>query len=185
MSSSILCSSRITLGSIIPTQGSLLTRLFSTTLSHIDSDTGRASMVDVSQKNHDSHRSASASATVLLGSHAFGLVKENTKGDVLSVSQLAGIMGAKHTSTLIPLCHPLLLTHVSVDMELDEDRYAVDICATVKTVGSTGVEMEALTAVSISALTVYDMCKAASKEIEITDIVLVEKTGGKGGPFHR
>lgn len=96
-----------------------------------------------------------------------------------------GIMGAKHTSTLIPLCHPLLLTHVSVDMELDEDRYAVDICATVKTVGSTGVEMEALTAVSISALTVYDMCKAASKEIEITDIVLVEKTGGKGGPFHR
>lgn len=169
------------------TQGGL-TRLLCSTLSHIDSDTGRASMVDVSQKNHDSKRSATASATVLLGSHAFRLVKDNTlgkKGDVLSVSQLAGIMGAKHTSTLIPLCHPLLLTHASVDLELNEDRHAVDIRATVKTVGSTGVEMEALTAASIAALTVYDMCKAASKTIEITDIFLIEKTGGKGGSFHR
>lgn len=164
-----------------------LLRYFSR-LSHVDSETGKASMVDVSQKNQESYRSATATARVLLGEQAFGLVRDNTvgnKGDVLSVSQLAGIMGAKHTSTLIPLCHPLLLTHVSVDLKLDENRHAVDILATAKTVGSTGVEMEALTAASIAALTVYDMCKAASKYIEITDIVLLEKTGGKGGVFHR
>lgn len=158
-------------------------------LTHTDAVSGKASMVDVSNKSKaskESHRSATASATVLLGSHAFSLVKDNTlkkKGDVLSVSQLAGIMGAKHTSTLIPLCHPLLVTHASVDLELDEDRNAIDIVATVKTVGPTGVEMEALTAVSIAALTVYDMCKAASKRIKITDIFLLEKTGGASGSF--
>lgn len=145
-------------------------------------------MVDISQKNSDSFRSATASATVLLGADAFGLVQDNAlgkKGDILSVSQLAGIMGAKHTSTLIPLCHPLLMTHASVDVSLNEERKAVDILATVKTVGSTGVEMEALTAASVAALTVYDMCKAVSKMMEITDVFLVEKTGGKSGAFHR
>jgi cyclic pyranopterin phosphate synthase len=97
------------------------------------------------------------------------------------VSQLAGIMGAKQTSNLIPLCHPLLLSHVDTVLTLDDGDGAVDIEATVKTVGPTGVEMEALTAVSVAALTVYDMCKAASKDIRISDVYLVEKVGGKSG----
>jgi cyclic pyranopterin monophosphate synthase len=100
---------------------------------------------------------------------------------VLGVSQLAGIMGAKQASNLIPLCHPLLLSHVDTVLRLDDGDGAVDIEATVKTVGPTGVEMEALTAVSVAALTVYDMCKAASKDIRITDVFLVEKVGGKSG----
>ena len=103
------------------------------------------------------------------------------KGDVLSVSQLAAIQAAKQTSNVIPLCHPLLLSHVDARLWLDDVAESVEIEATVKTVGPTGVEMEALTAVSVAALTVYDMCKAASKRIRIGDVFLVEKVGGKSG----
>ena len=145
-------------------------------------------MVDVSGKIMDAGhtlRSATARGRVLLNSEsAYRLVRDNVrnkKGDVLGVSQLAGIMGAKQTSNLIPLCHPLLLSHVDTVLTLAGGDGAVDIEATVKTVGPTGVEMEALTAVSVAALTVYDMCKAASKEIRITDVFLVEKVGGKSG----
>ena len=104
---------------------------------------------------------------------------------MLTVAQLAGIMGAKHTATLIPLCHPLLLSHVEVDLELNAVHHAIDVLATASTVGPTGVEMEAMTAAAVSALTVYDMCKAASKGIEITDLRLLRKTGGKSGEWVR
>jgi cyclic pyranopterin phosphate synthase len=107
------------------------------------------------------------------------------KGDVLSVARLAGIMGAKKTPDLIPLCHPLALTSVQVDLTLDEARNAVDITATCKLVGKTGVEMEALTAVSVAALTVYDMCKAVDKGMQIVDIRLTHKSGGKSGTYER
>ena len=157
-------------------------------LTHTDAVTGKASMVDVSGKIEDTGhtlRSATARGRVLLNSEsAYRLVRDNVrnkKGDVLGVSQLAGIMGAKQTSNLIPLCHPLLLSHVDTVLTLDDGDGAVDIEATVKTVGPTGVEMEALTAVSVAALTVYDMCKAASKDIRISDVYLVEKVGGKSG----
>lgn len=142
-------------------------------LTHTHPETGKATMVDVSDKIRDKGhtlRSATARGTVWLNSDAaYRLVKdnENKKGDVLSVSQLAGIMGAKQTSNLIPLCHPLLLSHVETQLTLNDADAAVEIEATVKTVGPTGVEMEALTAVSVAALTVYDMCKAASKRIRI------------------
>jgi cyclic pyranopterin phosphate synthase len=175
-------------------------------LTHTDEVTGKASMVDVSDKvpgalrqaregggvvsnssvSDSSVRSATASAKVWLGSSdAYRLVKENVnrKGDVLGVAQLAGIMGAKQTSQLIPLCHPLLVTHVDTRLALNDVDEAVDIVATVKTVGPTGVEMEALTAASVAALTVYDMCKAASMRIRITDVFLVEKLGGKRGHY--
>ena len=105
------------------------------------------------------------------------------KGDVLSVAQLAGIMGAKRTPDLIPLCHPLNLTSVKVDLICDQDRNAVDITACCKLTGQTGVEMEALTAVSVAALTVYDMCKSVDREMRIFDIRLVQKSGGKSGTF--
>lgn len=156
-------------------------------LTHTDPDTGRATMVDVSHKSSTA-RSATATAKVILGKEAFQLVHDNhvsKKGDVLTVSQLAGIMGAKQTSQLIPLCHPILLSDVSVSLTLDEDALSVGIWAQATTVGPTGVEMEALTAASVAALTVYDMCKAASKMIEITDIRLVEKKGGKSGHWKR
>lgn len=156
-------------------------------LTHTDPDTGKATMVDVSHKSSTS-RSATATAKVILGKEAFRLVHDNhvsKKGDVLTVSQLAGIMGAKQTSQLIPLCHPILLSDVSVSLTLDADALSVGIWAQATTVGQTGVEMEALTAASVAALTVYDMCKAASKMIEITDIRLVEKKGGKSGHWKR
>lgn len=156
-------------------------------LTHTDPTTGRATMVDVSHKS-STQRSATATATVILGKEAFRLVHDNhvsKKGDVLTVSQLAGIMGAKHTSELIPLCHPILLSDVSVSLTLDADASSVGVWARATTVGPTGVEMEALTAASVAALTVYDMCKAASKMIEITDIRLIEKKGGKSGHWKR
>lgn len=130
-------------------------------------------------------RVATASARILLGPHVFSLVSENKikKGDVLTVAQLAGIMGCKQTSNLIPLCHPLALSSVNVDLSLNKKEYAVDVLATATTVGPTGVEMEALTGASIAALTVYDMCKAASKEIEITGLKLLSKSGGKSGDW--
>ncbi|XP_034531205.1 molybdenum cofactor biosynthesis protein 1 isoform X2 [Notolabrus celidotus] len=148
-------------------------------LTHTD-DQGRAAMVDVGEKV-PTRRTATASATVILGPTAFRLLRDNqlAKGDALAVARLSGIMASKQTSALIPLCHPLPLDHASVTFDLDEVRDAVVIAATCRTTGRTGVEMEALTAVSVAALTVYDMCKAVSHDIVITDVKLVSKTGGK------
>ncbi|KAJ0062850.1 hypothetical protein NL108_008139, partial [Boleophthalmus pectinirostris] len=148
-------------------------------LSHTDAQ-GRASMVDVSVKV-PSCRTASAQAIVLLGPTAFSLLRENqlVKGDALAVSQIAGILASKQTSNLIPLCHPLPLDHVTVTFELDEKQHAAIISTTCRTTGRTGVEMEALTAASVAALTLYDMCKAVTHNIIITDVKLISKTGGK------
>lgn len=148
-------------------------------LTHTDAQ-GRATMVDVGGKV-PTCRTATARATVNLGPTAFRLLRDNqlAKGDALVVAQLAGIMASKQTSALIPLCHPLPLDHASVTFDLDEPQNTVVITATCRTTGRTGVEMEALTAVSVAALTVYDMCKAVSHDIIITDVKLVSKTGGK------
>lgn len=155
------------------------------TLSHLD-DEGRTRMVDISAKSA-SVRTAVARGRVLIGEEAFRLVQENRirKGDVLSVAQVAGILGAKQTSRLIPLCHDVLLEGVDLDLELNEDAFAIDVRAFVKTTGPTGVEMEALTAVSVAALTIYDMCKSVSKDIAITDTHLLAKTGGQSGDYRR
>ena len=154
-------------------------------LTHFDKE-GKARMVDVSDKA-ETERVATAKGSVLMQPATLALIKEGgvKKGDVLSVARLAGIMGAKKTPDLIPLCHPLALTSVQVDLTLDEARNAVDITATCKLVGKTGVEMEALTAVSVAALTVYDMCKAVDKGMQIVDIRLTHKSGGKSGTFER
>ncbi|XP_076605623.1 molybdenum cofactor biosynthesis protein 1 isoform X1 [Chaetodon auriga] len=153
-------------------------------LTHTDAQ-GRATMVDVGGKA-PTRRTATARATVMLGSTAFRLLQDNqlTKGDALAVAQLAGIMASKQTSALIPLCHTLPLDHASVTFDLDELQNTAVITATCRTTGRTGVEMEALTAVSVAALTIYDMCKAVSHDIIITDVKLVSKTGGKRN-FHR
>ncbi|XP_027130879.1 molybdenum cofactor biosynthesis protein 1 [Larimichthys crocea] len=153
-------------------------------LTHTDAQ-GRATMVDVGGKV-PTRRTATACATVILGPAAFRLLRDNqlAKGDALAVAQLAGIMASKQTSALIPLCHPLPLDHASVTFDLNELQNAVVITATCRTTGRTGVEMEALTAVSVAALTVYDMCKAVSHDIIITDVKLISKTGGKRD-FHR
>jgi cyclic pyranopterin phosphate synthase len=139
-------------------------------------------MVDVSAKA-DTAREAVAKGSVYMSAEALALVTSGgaKKGDVLTTAQLAGIMAAKRTHELIPLCHPLPLTGVEVSLEPDESRNAVDITATVRTTAKTGVEMEALTAVSVAALTVYDMLKAAQRDIRISDIRLVRKSGGKSG----
>jgi cyclic pyranopterin phosphate synthase len=152
---------------------------------HFDKE-GKARMVDVSDKA-ETERVATAKGSVIMQPATLALIKEGgvKKGDVLSIARLAGIMGAKRTPDLIPLCHPLALTSVQVDLTLDEARSAVDITATCKLVGKTGVEMEALTAVSVAALTVYDMCKAVDKGMQITDIRLTHKSGGKSGTFER
>jgi cyclic pyranopterin phosphate synthase len=152
---------------------------------HFDKE-GKAQMVDVSDKA-ETERTATAKGSVLMQPTTLALIKEGgvKKGDVLSVARLAGIMGAKKTPDLIPLCHPLALTSVQVDLTLDEARNAVDITATCKLVGKTGVEMEALTAVSVAALTVYDMCKAVDRGMQIVDIRLTHKSGGKSGTFER
>ncbi len=143
-------------------------------------------MVDVSTKT-DTVRTAVAAGRVLLGEEAFGLVTENKirKGDVLGIAQVAGIMGAKQTSKLIPLCHDVYVKGVDVEFTLNPDDHAVDIQAYTKTVGPTGVEMEALTAVSVAALTIYDMCKSVSKAIQITDVHLLAKTGGQSGDYRK
>lgn len=148
-------------------------------LSHTDSS-GRAVMVDVGGKG-TSLREARAEGVVLLGPEAARLVAENKmkKGDVLTVAQLAGIMAAKQTAQLIPLCHNINLTKVDVTCELDMERHAVVVRSLVRTVGQTGVEMEALTAVSVAALTVYDMCKAVTHDMVISDVKLMSKSGGK------
>lgn len=150
-------------------------------LTHLD-PSGRPRMVDVSAKS-DSAREATARGSVLMsaGTLALATSGQAAKGDVLTTAQLAGIMAAKRTHELIPLCHPLPLTGVELSLEPDEARAAIDITATVRTTAKTGVEMEALTAVSVAALTVYDMLKAAQKDIRISDIRLVRKTGGKSG----
>lgn len=152
-------------------------------LSHIDAG-GNAVMVDISAKA-DTTRIAIAKARVLMSSGTAKLIAErgHKKGDVLGIAQLAGIMGAKKTPDLIPLCHPLPLTSVTVDLELADGVDAVDITATCKTTGKTGVEMEALTAASVAALTVFDMCKAVDKAMQITDIRVTRKEGGKSGTF--
>ena len=153
----------------------------SSKLSHLD-ESGRARMVDVGAKP-DTDRLAVAKGSVVMRPETLALIREGAikKGDVLSVAQLAGVMAAKRTAELIPLCHPLPLTQITVDLELDDELPGVQITATVRTVGKTGVEMEALTAVSVAALTVYDMAKAAEKTMRIQDIRLVEKRGGRSG----
>ncbi|MEM9434089.1 MAG: cyclic pyranopterin monophosphate synthase MoaC [Pseudomonadota bacterium] len=152
-------------------------------LSHLD-DHGHAHMVDVSQKDVTS-RVAVATGCVVMQPSTLALAVEGRakKGDVLGVARVAGIMGAKRTAELIPLCHPLPVTNVTVDLTPDDDLPGIQIRATVKTTGQTGVEMEALTAVSTAALTLYDMLKAAEKTLEIKDIKLVLKDGGKSGRF--
>ena len=150
---------------------------------HIDKD-GNAIMVDVSDKSQ-TERIAKAKGSVVMQPKTLAMIMNGNlkKGDVLGVAQLAGIMGAKQTPNLIPLCHPLALTSVKVELICNPDTNAVDITATCKLKGRTGVEMEALSAVSIAALTIYDMCKAVDKGMHLTDIRLVHKSGGKSGVF--
>ncbi|NXG27363.1 MOCS1 protein, partial [Dromaius novaehollandiae] len=157
----------------------------SDSLTHTDEE-GRATMVDVGGKP-DSRRTAVAGAVVRLGEKAFGMVRQNQvkKGDVLAVAQIAGIQGAKLTSQLIPLCHNIPLNHVEVSLSLDEARHAVVIRSSCQTWGRTGVEMEALTAASLAALTVYDMCKAVTHDIVVEEVKLLSKTGGQRGDFLR
>ena len=147
-------------------------------------DDGRARMVDVGSKS-ETERTAVAAGRVLVNSETFRLIKNGgmKKGDVLGTAQIAGIMAAKKTSDIVPMCHPLMLTGVDISFNLNEEMHAVEIKAEVKCKGVTGVEMEALTAVSAAALTVYDMCKAVDKRMEITGIHLAKKTGGKSGTF--
>ncbi len=152
-------------------------------LTHFD-EKGRAKMVEVSAKA-DTLREAVAGGFVRVSKEALGLIKKGNlkKGDPLEVARIAGIMGAKRTHELIPLCHPLLLTNIEVNLNLTES--GIEIESKVVCVGKTGVEMEALTAVSIAALTIYDMCKAVDKKMTIADILLVKKTGGRSGKFER
>ena len=152
-------------------------------LTHLDKD-GNAVMVDVSSKDVTA-RTATAKGTVRMQPETAARISDSgiKKGDVLSVAQLAGIMGAKRTADLIPLCHPLPLSSVKVTLSLARAGDAVEITATCRTTGQTGVEMEALTAVSVAALTVYDMCKAIDRGMQITDIRLTRKTGGKSGDY--
>jgi molybdenum cofactor biosynthesis protein MoaC len=154
-------------------------------LTHVNPH-GGVHMVDVSEKP-ETVRTAVAAGRVILGPEAFALVVENRvrKGDVLPTAQIAGIMGAKQTSRLIPLCHDVSLRGVDVECILNEEEFAVDIRAYVRSIGPTGVEMEALTAVAVAGLTVYDMCKSASKTIQITDIQLLAKTGGQSGDYRK
>lgn len=156
-----------------------------TNLTHFDA-AGNAVMVDVSEKPVTA-RQAVARGIITMNVEAFAAVERGTvkKGDVLGVARIAGIMATKRTSELIPLCHPLPLTKVSVDFTLLPERQAVEAVCTVKTTGVTGVEMEALTGVSAALLTVYDMCKAVDKGMELGEIGLVEKTGGKSGHYVR
>ena len=149
-------------------------------------DQGRAKMVDVGEKPV-STRTAVAAGRVLVNEQTLALIKSGgmKKGDVLTVAQIAGVMGAKRTPDIIPMCHPILLSGIDLKLWLDEERRSVEIEVSVSCDGRTGVEMEALTAVSTAALTVYDMCKAVQKDMCITDIRLLHKTGGVHGDFSR
>ena len=156
-----------------------------TKLSHLD-EQGRARMVDVSEKDITS-RIAIARGTIHMRPETLALILEDKieKGDVFAVARVAGIMAAKKTSELIPMCHPLNITSVEIDLTPNEKRTRVDIEAAVRVNGKTGVEMEAMTAVSAAALTIYDMCKAVDREMTVNDIRLVKKSGGKSGTFIR
>ncbi len=147
---------------------------------------GRAKMVDVGDKP-PTRRRAVAGARVLVSRETFELIKSGgmKKGDVLAVAQVAGVMGAKRTPDIIPMCHPVAVDGIDLSLSLDPERLAVDIRAAVSCDGRTGVEMEALTAASVAALTVYDMCKAVQKDIVITDLRLLSKSGGIHGDFKR
>ena len=152
-------------------------------LTHLD-EAGRARMVDVSAKG-ETERVAIAAGSVLMQPATLALIQGGgvAKGDVLAVARLAGIMAAKRTADLIPLCHPLALTSVAVELSCDTARSAVDITATCRVTGRTGVEMEALTAVSVAALTIYDMCKAVDRSMRISEVRLMHKSGGKSGTY--
>lgn len=154
-------------------------------LTHFDAE-GKAKMVDVSQKPPTS-REAIAKGSILMKAATIRIILEKAlpKGDVISVARVAGIMAAKKTSELIPMCHNLNLTHVGIDISVNAEDNRIDVESAVKCIGQTGVEMEALTAVSVSLLTIYDMCKAVDKEMTIQDIMLIEKRGGKSGEFRR
>lgn len=150
-------------------------------LTHFDRE-GQAHMVDVGEKN-ETHRIAKATGRIEMKAETLELIASGTakKGDVLGVARIAAIQGSKRTSELIPLCHPLYLTSVAVEFRLDRQNNAVDCTVTAETLGRTGVEMEALTAVNIALLTIYDMCKAVDKGMKLTQIRLLEKQGGRSG----
>ena len=152
-------------------------------LTHVDKS-GQASMVDVGGKS-ETLRQATATATVVMRPDTLALIVHNQikKGDVLSVARISGIMAAKQTPSLIPLCHSLSLNNVSVEFEINEERHSIRLEADVSTSAKTGVEMEALTAVSVAALTIYDMCKAVDRAMHIEDVKLLQKTGGKSGDY--
>jgi cyclic pyranopterin phosphate synthase len=152
-------------------------------LTHFDA-AGEAHMVDVGDKS-ETHRVARAGGTVRMQPETFALIRSGSakKGDVLGIARIAAIQAAKRTADLIPLCHPLALTRVAVDFELDEPGGAITLVATVETRGRTGVEMEALTAVAVGLLTIYDMCKAVDRGMRLERIRLLEKSGGKSGRF--
>lgn len=152
---------------------------------HFDAD-GNAVMVDVSNKTQTT-RTAIASGKIQVNKQIITLIKEgnNKKGDVLGVAQIAGIMGAKSTSSLIPLCHPLPIQKCEINFDINETTCTITVTATVKTMGQTGVEMEALTAATTTLLTIYDMCKAVDKGMVIQEVQLIKKTGGKSGDFIR
>lgn len=154
-------------------------------LTHIN-EQGRAKMVDVSQKK-ETLREAVAYGCVYMKSETLQRIKEGAikKGDVLSVAQVAGIMGSKETSDIIPMCHPIMISGCDINFNLNFDESRIEIRATVKTTGQTGVEMEALTAVTVAGLTIYDMCKAIDREMIVSDIMLMKKSGGKSGIFER
>jgi cyclic pyranopterin phosphate synthase len=154
-------------------------------LTHIN-EQGRAKMVDVSEKK-ETPREAVAYACIHMKRETLERIKEGTiaKGDVLSVAQVAGIMGAKKTSDIIPMCHPIMITGCDINFSLDFEDNKVEITATARTIGQTGIEMESLCAVSIAALTIYDMCKAIDREMTVSDVMLLKKSGGKSGIFER
>ncbi|OOM76874.1 cyclic pyranopterin monophosphate synthase accessory protein [Clostridium puniceum] len=154
-------------------------------LTHINEE-GRAKMVDVSEKV-DTVREAVAVGYVSMKRETLEKIKEGTisKGDVLSIAQVGGIMGAKNTPQIIPMCHPIMISGCDINFKIDFENNRVEIIATTKTVGKTGIEMESITAVSTAALTIYDMCKAIDREIVINNIMLVKKSGGKSGIFER
>jgi len=154
-------------------------------LTHINEE-GRAKMVDVSGKG-DTVREAVAIGYVSMKRETLERIKEGTisKGDVLAVAQVGGIMGAKNTPQIIPMCHPIMISGCDISFRIDLENSRVEITATTNTVGKTGIEMEALTAVSTAALTIYDMCKAIDREMVINNIMLVKKSGGKSGIFER
>ena len=147
---------------------------------------GRAYMVNVGDKNI-THRTATAMSRVFVNADTFQLIKTGgmKKGDVLTVAQVAGIMGAKKTSELIPMCHPIFISHINLDFELNEKDLSVDITAHAECESKTGIEMEVMTACSVAALTVYDMCKAVQKDMVISEIKLLKKTGGAHGDYQR